>query len=172
MSGSSTWSSPTASAGISDLGYRSFIEEELPAHELVGDQVKQQLLYYPTVTREPFRNQGRVTDLLESGKLSPDLGLPQLDAEHDRVMICGSPTMLKDVVTLLESRGFDEGNSDRRGAYVIERAFVESRRKGLAVGPSVEVEGRPSREIGFSVPTAAGWPAVPSRRAPLPAVAQ
>lgn len=110
---------------VSDLGYRGYIEDELPTHELVGDLVKQQLLYYPTVTREPFRNQGRVTDLLESGKLSADLGLPALDPAHDRVMICGSPSMLKDLVTLLEGRGFQEGNTDHQGQYVIERAFVE-----------------------------------------------
>jgi ferredoxin--NADP+ reductase len=110
---------------VSDLGYRSTIESELPAHELVGEQVKKQLLYYPTVTREPFRNQGRVTTLLESGKLSADLSLPPLDPEHDRVMICGSPSMLKDLVGILEPRGFDEGNSDEPGRYVIERAFVE-----------------------------------------------
>jgi len=110
---------------VSDLGYKSYIEEELPGHELLGDQVKQQLLYYPTVTREPFRNQGRLNDLVESGKLASDLGLPALDPEHDRVMLCGSPTMLKDLSHVLEARGFDEGNSDERGSYLIERAFVE-----------------------------------------------
>ena len=110
---------------VSDLGYRDYIEKELPEHELVGEQVRQQLLYYPTVTREPFRNQGRVTDLLDSGKMASDLGLPALDPEHDRVMICGSPSMLKDLVTLLEARGFQEGGSDGQGQFVIERAFVE-----------------------------------------------
>lgn len=110
---------------ISDLGYRDYIERELPEHELVGEQVRNQLLYYPTVTREPFRNQGRITDLLASGKLASDLGLPPLNAADDRVMICGSPSMLKDLVTLLEARGFTEGSSDGAGEYVIERAFVE-----------------------------------------------
>jgi ferredoxin--NADP+ reductase len=110
---------------VSDLGYRHYIEEELPQHELVGEQVKGQLLYYPTVTREPFRNQGRINQLLDSGKLCADLGLPALDAAQDRVMICGSPTMLSDLVTLLEGRGFQEGSSDGQGQYVIERAFVE-----------------------------------------------
>jgi ferredoxin--NADP+ reductase len=108
-----------------DLGYRSTIEEELPSHELIGEQVRKQLLYYPTVTREPFRNQGRVTTLLESGRLCADLGVPALDPAHDRVMICGSPAMLKDLVAMLEPRGFDEGNTDTQGSYVIERAFVE-----------------------------------------------
>jgi ferredoxin/flavodoxin---NADP+ reductase len=110
---------------VSDLGYRSTIEQDLPQHELVGDLVKQQLLYYPTVTREAFRNQGRITDLMESGKLPADLGLPVLNSDEDRVMICGSPGMLKDTVTLLEARGFQEGNTDSQGQYLIERAFVE-----------------------------------------------
>lgn len=110
---------------ISDLGYHDFIEKELPAHELVGEQVTNQLLYYPTVTREPFRNQGRLTTLLENGKLAADLGLPALDPAHDRIMICGSPSMLKDLVTLLESRGFTEGSGEGQGSYVIERAFAE-----------------------------------------------
>ncbi|HXX68772.1 MAG TPA: ferredoxin--NADP reductase [Polyangiaceae bacterium] len=109
----------------SDLAYQSFIEDELPHHELVGEQVRQQLLYYPTVTREPYRNQGRISDLIESGKLSRNLSLPALDAEHDRFMLCGSPGMLKDLVAILEAKGFDEANSDRRGSYVIERAFVQ-----------------------------------------------
>jgi ferredoxin--NADP+ reductase len=110
---------------ISDLGYRDYIERELPQHELVGEQVRNQLLYYPTVTREPFRNQGRITDLLDSGKLAADLGLPAVNPVDDRVMICGSPTMLNDLVSLLERRGFHEGSSDGAGEYVIERAFVE-----------------------------------------------
>ncbi len=110
---------------ISDLGYRDIIENELPRHELVGEQAQKQLLYYPTVTREPFRNQGRLTTLIENGKLFADLGLPPLDPAHDRVMICGSPSMLNDLVTLLEDRGFTEGSSDGQGEYVIERAFVE-----------------------------------------------
>jgi ferredoxin--NADP+ reductase len=109
----------------SDLAYRSLIEEELQRHELIGEQVQQQLLYYPTVTREPYRNQGRLNDLVEGGKLARDLSLPAIDAEHDRFMLCGSPTMLKDLVGILEAKGFDEANSDRRGSYAVERAFVE-----------------------------------------------
>jgi ferredoxin--NADP+ reductase len=109
----------------SDLAYRSLIEEELQRHELIGEQVQQQLLYYPTVTREPCRNQGRLNDLVEGGKLARDLSLPAIDAEHDRFMLCGSPTMLKDLVGILEAKGFDEANSDRRGSYAVERAFVE-----------------------------------------------
>jgi ferredoxin--NADP+ reductase len=108
-----------------DLGYSDYIQNELPQHEYLSEQVKNQLLYYPTVTREPFKNQGRITDLLGSGKLSADVGLPGFDPEHDRVMICGSPEMLNDTVTLLESRGFREGSSHEAAEYTIERAFVE-----------------------------------------------
>lgn len=110
---------------VSDLGYRTYIENELPSHELVGDDVRRKLRYYPTVTREDFPNRGRLTDLLASGKLPDDLGLPRLDPTHDRVMICGSPAMLADTVALLEARGFGEGGSDGPGQYVIERAFVQ-----------------------------------------------
>ena len=110
---------------VSDLGYKDYIERELGDHELVGEQVRKQLLYYPTVTREPFRNQGRVTDLIESGKMLRDLGMPALDPEHDRVMICGSPWVLKSMVSILEARAFQEGSSEGHGQYVVERAFVE-----------------------------------------------
>jgi ferredoxin--NADP+ reductase len=87
--------------------------------------VRKQLRYYPTVTREPYANQGRITHLMESGKLFTDLGLPDLNPEHDRVMVCGSPAMLDDTVKLLESRGFEEGSSHAAAHYAIERAFVE-----------------------------------------------
>jgi ferredoxin/flavodoxin---NADP+ reductase len=109
----------------SELGYSEYIRRELPQHEYIGEQVQKQLRYYPTVTREPFETQGRVTELLRSGKLCADLGLPDLDPEHDRVMICGNPRMLAELVQLLEERGFREGSSHEQGQYTIERAFVE-----------------------------------------------
>jgi ferredoxin/flavodoxin---NADP+ reductase len=108
-----------------ELAYHDLLTEHLPAHELIGDMVKSQLLYYPTVTRESYRNMGRVTDLIESGKLASDLQIPLLDAADDRVMICGSPAMLRDLKHLLEQRGFSEGNTSRPGHFVIERAFAE-----------------------------------------------
>jgi ferredoxin--NADP+ reductase len=111
---------------VSELAYRQIIEEELPTNEFFGEQVSQQLIYYPTVTREPFRNQGRLTDLIESGKLCADIGLPQLNCETDRVMICGSPSMLKDSCEMLDKFGFKESaRIGQPGDYVIERAFVE-----------------------------------------------
>jgi ferredoxin--NADP+ reductase len=108
-----------------ELGYADYIKHELPQHEYLGDHVREKLRYYPTVTRESFENQGRLTDLLRSGKMCADLGLPDLDPEHDRVMICGNPSMLDELVKELESRGFVEGTSHGPGDYAIERAFVE-----------------------------------------------
>lgn len=109
---------------VSELGYSDYIRRELPANELIGDEVRAKLRYYPTATREPFVNRGRITHLIEQGALAAGLGLPALDAAHDRVMICGSTAMLRDTTALLEGRGFSEGSSGEAGHYVIERAFV------------------------------------------------
>jgi ferredoxin--NADP+ reductase len=110
---------------VKELAYHDYITQELPKHEFLGEMVSQQLLYYPTVTREPFKNQGRLTDAIESGKLFSALGLPTLDPTRDRVMICGSPQMLKDLKRMLEERQFKEGNTSTPGDFVIERAFAE-----------------------------------------------
>ena len=110
---------------VDELAYHDLLVDHLPAHEFLGDMVSSQLLYYPTVTREEYRNQGRIPDLIESDKLFAELGLPPLDAAQDRVMICGSPAMLRDIRQLLERRGFREGNTSTPGDFVIERAFAE-----------------------------------------------
>ncbi|MGO3344448.1 MAG: ferredoxin--NADP reductase [Marinomonas sp.] len=111
---------------VSELAYADFIENELPNNEYFGDLVADKLIYYPTVTREPFRNQGRLTDLINSGKLFEDIGLPTINPIDDRVMICGSPNMLKDTAELLNNKGFKESPKiGVPGDYVIERAFVE-----------------------------------------------
>ncbi|MFO7550028.1 MAG: ferredoxin--NADP reductase [Haliea sp.] len=110
----------------SELAYQDSITRELPAHEYLGEDIRQKLRYYPTVTREAFRNTGRLTDLLASGKMPADLGLEAIDPERDRFMICGSPSMLKDMTRLLNERGFNESRHGTAAHYVIERAFVES----------------------------------------------
>ena len=110
---------------VKELAYCQLIKETLPQHEFLGDLVADKLIYYPTVTREPFQNRGRLTDLITSGKLFSDIGLPPLEAAHDRVMICGSPAMLTDLVAILKERNFQEGSSNEPGHYVIEKAFVE-----------------------------------------------
>lgn len=110
---------------VSELAYHDYLTQELPRHEFLGEMVSEQLRYYPTVTREPFRNQGRVTDLITSNKLTDDLGLPPLNPEEDRVMLCGSPMLLADMKMILEQRGFHEGSTTTPGDYVVERAFVD-----------------------------------------------
>ena len=110
---------------VDELAYHDLMVDHLPQHEFLGEMVKQKLLYYPTVTRESYRNMGRVTDLMQSGKLFADLRLEDIQRESDRVMICGSPGMLVDLKAMLHSRGFSEGNTTTPGDFVIERAFVE-----------------------------------------------
>jgi len=110
---------------VKELAYHDLITQELPQHEFLGEMVRDKLLYYPTVTREAFRHQGRLTDLLESGELNRSLGLPALNPAEDRIMICGSPEMLKQLKGMLEQRAFKEGNTTTPGDFVIERAFVE-----------------------------------------------
>jgi ferredoxin--NADP+ reductase len=110
---------------VDELAYHDLLVEHLPNHEFLGDMVSSKLRYYPTVTREAFKNTGRITDLIESGKLFADLGVPELNPNDDRVMICGSADMLRDLKEMLEARGFVEGNTSTPGDFVIERAFAE-----------------------------------------------
>lgn len=110
---------------VDELAYHDVLVEHLPNHEFLGDMITSKLRYYPTVTREQYKNMGRVTDLITSGKLFEDLGVPKLDPAIDRVMICGSPGMLRDLKVMLEKDGFKEGNTSTPGDFVIERAFAE-----------------------------------------------
>ena len=111
---------------VDDLAYKDFIENELPKNEFFGDEVKNKLIYYPTVTREAFKNEGRLTDLIKSGKLFKDIGLEKMNPGDDRAMICGSPEMLKDTQDLLDSMNFKVSpRIGEPGDYVIEHAFVE-----------------------------------------------
>jgi ferredoxin--NADP+ reductase len=110
---------------VADLSYGEQLVAKLREDEIFGDMLAGKLDYYPTVTREPYRNRGRITDLITSQKLFDDLGQPPLDIETDRVMLCGSPAMLAELKDMFEARGFIEGNSSEPGHFVIEKAFVE-----------------------------------------------
>jgi ferredoxin--NADP+ reductase len=110
---------------VDELAYHDLLVKHLPEHEFLGELISDKLKYYPTVTREAFVHQGRITELIESGKIFTDLQLPALDPSADRVMICGSPAMLKELKGMLEAKGFQEGNTTRPGDFVIERAFAE-----------------------------------------------
>ena len=111
---------------VADLNYRQFLSHDLPNDPDLGEWVAPKLIYYPTVTREPFVTQGRITDLMASGKLFSDIGLPELDPSRDRLMLCGGPSVLADLKTLLLDRGYEEGSVANPGDFVLERAFVET----------------------------------------------
>jgi ferredoxin--NADP+ reductase len=108
-----------------DLAYRSTLADALPADEILGDAVRDKLIYYPTVTREPFKYRGRIPHLLENGTLTRDIGLPPIAKESDRFMLCGSVQMLADLRTILQGAGLAEGSTTTPGAFVVEKAFVE-----------------------------------------------
>ncbi|WP_416460789.1 ferredoxin--NADP reductase [Rubrivivax gelatinosus] len=110
---------------VDELAYHDLLTRNLPEHEFLGEMIQSQLLYYPTVTRENYHNRGRITELIQSGKMFDDLDLPMLDPIHDRVMICGSPAMLRDLKHMLEGMRFKEGNTTTPGDFVIERAFAD-----------------------------------------------
>jgi len=108
----------------SELAYQEMIET-LSENEYFGEMVKDKLVYYPSVTREDFPIQGRLTDALSTGKMQKLLDLPPVNLEDDRFMLCGSPSMLKDFCAILDESDFTETKRSDLGEYVIERAFVE-----------------------------------------------
>jgi len=110
---------------INELTYQRLITHELKHNEYFGDSVKEKLIYYPAVTREPYINYGRITSLLQTGRLIEDIGTPALNLEDDRFMLCGSPRMLESLTEILDDLGFSETRKRDLGEYVIERAFVE-----------------------------------------------
>ena len=111
---------------VGDLNYRELFEHDLAADEILGELIGDKLAYYPTVTREDFRTKGRITDLIASGQLFADLGLPPFNPAEDRVMLCGGPSVLADLKQQLLNLGYVEGSLASPGDFVLERAFVET----------------------------------------------
>jgi ferredoxin--NADP+ reductase len=112
---------------ISELAYQKTICDDLPNNEFFGDWVKEKLIYYPTVTREPFgtdAHQQRITQLLADNTLTQEIGLPNLAPSTDRFMLCGNRPMLDDTMAILDHRGFRKATSREQGEYVIEIAFL------------------------------------------------
>jgi ferredoxin--NADP+ reductase len=110
---------------VSELAYGEELVAKLRDDELFGPLLTEKLLYYPTVTREPFRNRGRITDLITSNQLFTDIHQGPLNIDDDRIMMCGSPGMLEELKVMFEARGFAEGSHSEPGHFVIEKAFVE-----------------------------------------------
>lgn len=109
---------------VEDLAYREYLEKGIYESELVGDVAREKFCYFPTVTREPFANHGRITTHLETGSLERAFGLPAISLENTRVMLCGNPKMLTDLQAHFDALGFHHGNSGERGHYLTERAFA------------------------------------------------
>ncbi|GFE63859.1 ferredoxin--NADP reductase [Litoreibacter roseus] len=109
---------------VAELRYGQDLVAELKDDPLVGE-FAHGLRHYCTVTREDYRFQGRITDLMSSGKVFDDLGLPLITPDTDRGMICGSMDMLRDTKAMLEQFGLIEGANNRPDTFVVERAFVD-----------------------------------------------
>jgi ferredoxin--NADP+ reductase len=109
---------------VAELAYGQELVDAVREDPLVGEFVGDKLVYYPSVTREPFDRQGRITKLMDDGIIYSELGVPALNPETDRVMICGSMEMLEDCKARCEQAGLTEGSNARPAEFVIEKAFV------------------------------------------------
>jgi ferredoxin--NADP+ reductase len=99
-------------------------QDELAYRKEIEVLASDQLVYVPTVTRERFEISQRGTDLFRSGELSAELGLPAADAEHDRVMLCGNPHMIREMTDYLKAHGWTMASHNVPGNFTVERAFV------------------------------------------------
>ena len=109
---------------VADLAYGDDLFSAATADPLIGEIAGGRLTYYASTTRQDSRRMGRITSLISNGKLFTDLGVPPLDPATDRVMICGSIHMIRDVKELVEERGLTEGSNAAPAEFVVERAFV------------------------------------------------
>ena len=111
---------------VSDLAFRDELESQLAGDPLVQDQALLQFHYLPTVTREAFRCEGRIDALIDDGRLfgHPLTGPDGFDPATDRIMMCGSMAMIRDLQARFAALGFKEGSNAAPGDFVIERAFV------------------------------------------------
>ena len=110
---------------VGELTYGHELVEATKSDPLIGEEASVKLMHYATTTRQESSHMGRITDLIQSGKLFTDLDLPPLDPKVDRGMICGSMDFLKDTKRILEEAGLTEGANSNPGEFVVERAFVD-----------------------------------------------
>lgn len=110
---------------VAELAYGIDLVKQTMDDPLVGEMVQGHLIHYTTTTREDHVHTGRITTLIENGKLFEDLGVPRLNPETDRVMICGSMAMLQDLKALCIKHDLTEGANSMPGQFVIEKAFAD-----------------------------------------------
>jgi ferredoxin--NADP+ reductase len=109
---------------LNELEFSQKLITGLKQVPLIDDFVGDKLVYYPTTTREDSPCMGRITTLLQQGKVFEDLNLPQITAEHDRAMVCGSMGLNTDLKSILEHYGLREGANSDPAEFVVEKAFV------------------------------------------------
>lgn len=109
---------------VAELAYGAEVIEAAKQDLLVGEEAAAKLRLVTSVTREPHPLEGRITTLIESGALFAHIDAAPLDPAHDRIMICGSSAVLRDMKALCEARGFIEGANSEPASFVIERAFA------------------------------------------------
>lgn len=109
---------------VAELTYGLNLVASLKDDPLVGEMIDGKLKHITSVTREDYPLQGRITDLIKSGKLFEVVGVPPLNPKDDRVMICGSKEMIDDTSALVAGFGLKEGSNSQPAEYVVEKSFV------------------------------------------------
>lgn len=107
-----------------ELSYGLRLVQDLKDDPLVGEMVDGKLLHVASLTREDYPLKGRITTLIETGELFKSAGMPPLNPDEDRVMICGSKDMIDDTARLVETFGLKEGSNSQPAQFVVEKSFV------------------------------------------------
>ena len=107
-----------------ELAYKDLLTN-LNNDEVYSEVTRNNFIYFNTVTREKWDNEGRITDWIKENTLWEKVGVETFKPEMDRVMICGSEEMTFDLKKMFEKLGSKEGSTKIQGGFVIEKAFAE-----------------------------------------------
>lgn len=109
---------------VAELAYGVERVKEIMDDPLIGEDAREKLVHYTSVTREPYKRVGRITKLIDEKTIFDDLGVAPLNPAEDRVMICGSMAMIADLRAVVEAAGLSEGSNSAPAEFVVEKAFV------------------------------------------------
>ncbi|CEL12516.1 Ferredoxin--NADP reductase [Candidatus Portiera aleyrodidarum] len=112
---------------INELAYKKFINKKIFYKKNLKKKIKKKLIYYPTITRENYINQGRITEIIIKGKLFKELKLPYINLNSDRLMLCGNKNMLKEISEYLKNLGFKKSLINNPNDYVFENSFINKK---------------------------------------------
>lgn len=114
---------------VGELTYGRDLIEALKTDELlnevIGEGFWKKIKYYPTTTREESPKMGRITDLMRKGEAFEDLGVPVINPDDDRAMVCGNLAFNLEIKEMLEEYGLVEGANSDPKHYVVEKAFLD-----------------------------------------------